>query len=104
MICKNAITKKTFLFESFQRKTHPKVPIYCGGTGSIGPSGVTGAKTPLLVGGGESGVAVGLGEVAVDSAPVVPEEPGPDVRSAQAPIMKTALTSAKRRAVRLVMT
>jgi hypothetical protein len=90
------------LCEAFQGKTHPKAPIYCGGTGGIGPSGVTGAKTPLAAG-AESGVEVGLGEVVTDSAPVVSAGPGPAVRSAQAPIMNTALTSAKLRAVRLVM-
>ena len=95
--------KKPFLFESFQRKTHPKVPIYCGGTGGIAPSGVTGANTPLVAGADESGVEVGLGEVVARSAPVVSAGLGPAVRSAQAPIMNTALTSTKPKAVRLIM-
>ena len=69
----------------------------------IAPSGVTGAKTPLVAEADESGVDVGLGEVVAGSAPVVSEGVGPEVRSAQAPIMNTALTSAKLRAVRLVM-
>jgi hypothetical protein len=86
----------------FRGKTHPKLPSYCGGTGGIGPSGVIGAKTPLVAGAEESGVEVGLGETVADSAPVVSEEPVPDVRSAQAPIRNTALTSVKLRAVRLV--
>jgi len=82
----------------------PRLQIYCGGTGvGSGPSGVIGAKTPLVAGADESGVKVGLGEVVADSAPVVSAGPGPAARSAQAPIMKTALASAKLRAVRLVM-
>ena len=92
------------LFEAFQGKTHPKAPIYCGGeTGGIVPSGVIGAKTPLVSGADESGVEVGLEEVVAGSAPVVSAEPGPAVRSAQAPIMNRALASAKPRAVRLLM-
>ena len=91
------------LSEAFQGKTHRNAPLYCGGTGGIDPSGVTGAKTPLVAGADESGVEVGLGEVVAGSAPVVPAGPGPAVRSAQAPIANRALTSAKLRAVRLVM-
>ena len=91
------------LFETFQGKTHPKASIYCGGTGGIGPSGVTGAKTPLLAGADESSVGVGAGETGAGSAPVVTEGPGPGVCSAQAAIMNTALTRAKFRAVRLAM-
>ena len=101
---KRKYKKSPSLFEAFQGKTHPKAPIYyCGGTGGIAPSGVTGANTPLVAGADESGVEVGLGEVVARSAPVVSAGLGPAVRSAQAPIMNTALTSAKLKAVRLVM-
>jgi len=100
---KRKYKKSPSLFEAFQGKTHPKAPIYyCGGTGGIAPSGVTGAKTPLVAG-AESGVEVGLGEVVAGSAPVVSAGLGPAVRSAQAPIMNTALTSTKPKAVRLIM-
>ena len=96
------IRTEPFPIRGVSGKTNPKAPTYCGGTGGIAPSGVTGAKTPLVAG-AESGVEVGLGEVVAGSAPVVSAGLGPAVRSAQAPIMNTALTSAKLKAVRLVM-
>jgi hypothetical protein len=69
----------------------------------IGPSGVTGGKTLLVAGAAESSVEVGPGEAAAGSAPVVSAEPGPEVRSAQDPSIKTALTRAKLRGARFIM-
>lgn len=70
---------------------------------AIGPSGVTGGKTLLVTGADESSVEVGPGEVVVGSAPVASEEPGPEVRSAQDPSIKTALTRANLRSPRFIM-